>query len=230
MSAAAHQIAEPAVHHAFLDAEVEHGLFFAVVDTGELSLLRLLVDHANALDDVGRKVLAGDRRIVEEELLAVDLYLIDGLAVGRNGAVRRHFHARKLLEQVFQYVVVARLDKSDVVGNCVLLYDDGVADIRHHCTFDEVALHSHFLGAEIDVAVDVDHLFIVVVAEQDGRDLVFAGRNALDLGSAVRAGLGEFQHCVLSVGSDGNRGKADWFTVAFVDELDLEIVILSLRL
>ena len=57
VSATCHCITEPAVHHTFIDREVDDELFLTVVDTGEHSLLRLSLDNLHLLDHVCREVL-----------------------------------------------------------------------------------------------------------------------------------------------------------------------------
>ena len=229
VTAAAHHVAEPTVHHAFLDAQVEDRLFFTVVDAGEFGLLGLFLHHADLLDDVGGQVLAGDRRIVEEELLAVDLDLADGLAVGGDGTVGGNFHARKPLEQVFQHVVVGRLDQRHIVLDRIFLDDDRIADIGHSSPFQEIGLHVHLLGAQIRILVDVDGLLVIVVAHQDGGHLVLAGRNALDLGISVTVALGIFEYVGLARRRNGNSRVTHRLAVALVHQFDLQAVILGLR-
>ena len=228
VAATAHHIAEPAVHHALLDAQVEHRLFFTVVDAGEFGLLGFLLHHADLLDDIGRQVLAGDRRIVEEELLAVDLDLADGLAVGSDGTVGGDLDARKPLEQVFQHVVVGRLDQGHIVFDRVFLDGDRIADVGHRSTFQEIGLDIHLLDAQVRILVDINGFLIVVVAHQDGGHFVLAGRNALDLGGAGAVALGVFEYLGLTVGGDGNGRIAHRLAVALVHQFDLQIVVLGL--
>ena len=107
VSATAHNIAEPAVHHSPLYAEVDDGLLLAVVNAGEHCLVGFLLDHLHLLDYLGRYVFGRERRVVQEEGLAVNGYLLDFLTISRHLTVGIHFDARKLLEQLFEHIVVS---------------------------------------------------------------------------------------------------------------------------
>ena len=80
-------VSEPAVVHVFLDGQVDHGLVFAVIDSGETRGLALAVDHLNLLDHVRGEILRRHLRIVGKKLLAVDQDLGDSLASRRDRTV-----------------------------------------------------------------------------------------------------------------------------------------------
>ena len=110
MTASGHHITEPAVHHALVDRKVDDGLLITVVNAGKSCLFRLSLNYLHLLHDLCRKVLCSELRVVEEEGLAVDRDLGDGLAVSSDGTVRVHLHARKLLEEVLKHVIVRCLE------------------------------------------------------------------------------------------------------------------------
>ena len=95
MSSSKHYVGEDTVHHRGLHGEVDNGLFLAVVNSGELSLLRLLLDNLHFLHHLGRDVLGGELRVVHEECLAV--YVDSGyiLAVCGDGSVRADLDSRE---------------------------------------------------------------------------------------------------------------------------------------
>ena len=84
VSYAGTDVAHQAVHHTLLDREVEHGLLLTVVNSGELGLVGLLPHHLHLVDDLGREVLGSQGRVIHEIGLSVDIYLGDGLSVGRD--------------------------------------------------------------------------------------------------------------------------------------------------
>ena len=110
MSPAKGNVAEQSFHHSFLDAEVDDGLLLTIVYSGEFSLLGLLLHHLDLLDDLGREVLGCQLRVIQEESLAVDGDLADGLAVVNYAAIFGDFDSWKLLEKFFQHVVVGGLE------------------------------------------------------------------------------------------------------------------------
>ena len=81
MSATSHEISEPSVHHSFIDREVDDEFLLTVVDSGKYRLVRLLLHNLYLLDHLGRKVLGSKLRIIEEESLAVNGDLGDGLTI-----------------------------------------------------------------------------------------------------------------------------------------------------
>ena len=110
MSTSGHHIAEESVHHSLLDAEVDDCFLLSVVNSGELGLLRFLLHDLHLIDNLGRDVLRREGRIVQEEGFSVDGYLADSLPVGCHASVLADFHARELLEEVLEHVVVSGLE------------------------------------------------------------------------------------------------------------------------
>ena len=110
MTATCSYVSEPSVHHSLVDREVDDGLLLSVIDTCESSLLGLSLNDLNLLHDVCREVLCRELRVVEEECLSVDGDLLDGLTVRCDSTVRCHFHSRKLLQEIFEHIVVRSLE------------------------------------------------------------------------------------------------------------------------
>ena len=164
-----------------LDGKVDDRLLLAVVDAGEFGLLALLVDDLDLLDELGGDVLGGQLGVVQEEGLAVDGYLGDGLAVGGDGAVLVHLHAGKLLEQVLQHVVVGGLERGGVEFNRVLLDDDGVADGGYARGVQRLLVNLHLDGAEVHLSLDLDLFFVGLVAEQLAFEDIRAGGDLVEL-------------------------------------------------
>ena len=123
VSAAGHDVTEDAVHHALLDGKVNDGLFLSVVNACELGLLGFLLDHLHLIHDFGRDILGSQLRIIQEECLSVNCYLADSLSVCCNGTIRTDLHARKLFQQIFQHVIVSRLERSCIILDRVFLDD-----------------------------------------------------------------------------------------------------------
>ena len=179
VTAAGHDIAEGALHHAGLDAEVDYRLFLTVVDAGELSLVGLLVHHFELVDYLGGNVLRGQLGVVQEEGLAIDGYLADGLAVVRYGAIFGHFYARELFEQVLKDVVLRGLERRCVVLYGVLLDDYRIAHGRHRCGVELLLVQFHLDFAEVFDVRNLDFLLISHVAEHLGFEGIGAGAYAL---------------------------------------------------
>ena len=179
VAAAEHRIAEHAVHHALLHGQVDDVFLVAVVDAGEFGLLGFLLDHLDLLDDLRRKVLRRDLRVVEEEGLAVDGDLGDGLAVGRNIPAFIHFHARELLQELFQGVIVGGHERGGIVLDRVFLDDDGVADGGDARGVQHLAVLLHPDDAEVDRLGDFHLLLMGLVAHQLGLQQILAGMDTL---------------------------------------------------
>ena len=168
MTASGHHVAEGALHHSGLDGKVDDSLFLAVVDSGEFSLIGLLVHHLELVDDLGGDVLGGKLGVIEEEGLAVDGYLLDCLAVVGNGAIFRHFDSGEFLQQVFEHVVLRGLEGGGVVLDGVFLDDDGVAGGRHGSRVELLGIDFHTDFTEV---LHIGYLYLLLVgkvAEQLG--------------------------------------------------------------
>ena len=165
-AAAGHDVSEGALHHSGLDVEVYHLLFLPVVYAGKLRLLALLVNDLELVDEFGGDVLGGQLRVVEEESLAIDGYLGDGLAVYGDGAVLADFHAGELLEEVFEHIVLGCLEGIGVVLQGILLDDDGIADGRNRSGIQHLLVGIHTYLAEVEVTIYADMLLESLVPEQ----------------------------------------------------------------
>ena len=131
MSASGHYVSEPSLHHARPHREVDDGLFLTVIDSGEHSLIRLLLHNLHLLDHLCRDVLRSKLRVIQEEGLAVDGDLLDGLSIGCNGSIRLHLDSRKLLEEFLEHIVVGSLERRCIILDGILLHDDRITDSRH---------------------------------------------------------------------------------------------------
>ena len=195
MAASGHNIAEGSFHHAGLDAEVDYGLFFSVVNSGELGLVGLLVHDFELVDYLGGNVLGSQLRIVQEESLSVNSYPFDSLSVVSNAAILGHFYAGQFLEEVFEHVVVGGLERCGVVLDSVFLDDDGVADSRHRRGVKLLLVHFHLDGSQILDIWNLDLLFEGLVTQHFGlegvgsRPYAFYGHLAVRLAEHVLCGL-----------------------------------------
>ena len=181
MSAAGGHIPAHTVHHSLVDGQVDDRLLLSVVDAGELRLLRLLLDHFHLVDNLGRQVLGGQLRIVQEERLSVDGDLRNGLAVLRNGTVLGDLHAGQLLEQVLQHVVLRRPERGGVVLHRIFLDDDRVADGGYARGVQRLLVDLHFDGTEVHLSLDLDLFFVGLVAEQLAFEDIRAGGDLVEL-------------------------------------------------
>ena len=193
MAGAGHHIAEQAVHHAFLYAQVDDELFVAVVYAGEFGLLRLLLHDLDLVDDLGGDVFRSELRVVQEEGLAINGYLVDCLAVGGNGTIFGDFDAGKLLEELLQHVVVGGLEGGGVVFDSVFLHHDGVADVGDPGGIQQLGVGVHLDDAESNrVFLDLYLQAPGLVAEKLGLEGVFSGGDLIDAGLALVVGQGVF--------------------------------------
>ena len=151
VTAAAHQVAEHAVHHPLLHAQVNHRFVFSVIDAGEFGLLALLLHHLHLLDELGGNVLGGQLRVVQEEGFAVYGYLGDGFSVGGDGAVLVHLHAGKLLQEVFQHIVIGDFERRGVVLHRIFLDDDGIAHGADGSGIQHLLVQFHLHDAQVGI-------------------------------------------------------------------------------
>ena len=110
MTAAGHQVSEPAVKHARPHRQIDHSLFLSVVNSCKQRLVRLLLHDLDLLDKLCRDVLRGKLRVVKEERLSIDHDLGYRLSIGCYGTVRSHFHAGKLLQKFLQHIIIGGLE------------------------------------------------------------------------------------------------------------------------
>ena len=209
VTAAGRYVAENAVHHALLDTEVDDGFLVAVVDAGEFGLLALLLHHLYLLNHLGREVLGSQLRVVQEEGFAGNGDFGDGFTVDGDGTVFAHLYAGKLLQEVFQHVVVADLERRGIIFNGVFLDDDGIAHGAYGSGVQHLLVLFHLDDAQIGIGLEVNFFLIGLVAHEFGLEGVYAGTHFLNGGLAVRSGervLG------LSLGGGhGNGGETHGF-------------------
>ena len=186
-SGSGHDVAEGSLHHSGLDVQVDHLLLFTVVDAGELRLLALLVYDLQLVDYLGRDVLRSQLGIVEEEGLAVDGDLGDGLSVHGDGTILADFYAGKLLEEVLKHVVLGGLEGVGIVLQSIFLHHYGIAHGRYAGSVQHLLVGLHVYLAQIDVCLHLDGLLPGLVAEKFRLEEVGA---ALDLGNGDIAGIG----------------------------------------
>ena len=151
MTTTGHYVAEDAVHHALLHAEVNHGLVFTVVDAGEGCLLTLLLHHLHLLDELGGDVLGGQLRVVQEEGFAVYGDFGDGFTVGGDGTVLIHFHAGEFLQEVFQHIVVGNLEGRGVILHRIFLDDNGITNGTDGCSIQHFQVLFHLDDAQVGI-------------------------------------------------------------------------------
>ena len=145
---AAAQIAEPAILEFLLEFEIHH--FFPVRgDARKLLGITHLVDDLHLIDHLGRQVLEGHLRVVEEESLAADGDFLDGLAVVFHRAVAGNLHARHPLEQVFQHLVLPDDEGGGVEDDGVLPHLDGIADGRNLGRVEHLGILGQVNGAQV---------------------------------------------------------------------------------
>ena len=225
VAASGHNVADGALHHAGLDAQVDDLLFFTVVDAGKFGLLRFLLDNLELVDDLGGNVLGGQLGIVQEEGLAVDGYLGDSLAVVGYGTVFAHFNAGKLLEKVFQHVAVGRLERRGIVLDCIFLDDDGVTHRRHRRRVELLLVEFHLDLSHVAHIGNLDLLLEWLITQQLSLESVVAGTYAGNLNLAV--GLAEDIFCGLGGTFFGQRngGESYRFAAGFVGEYRSQAVL-----
>ena len=219
VAAAGHRAAEHAVHHALLDTEVDDRLFFPVIDAGEFGLLGLFLHHLHLLHQFGGDVLGGQLGVVQEEGLSVDGYLGDGLTVGSDGSVFGHLDPRKLLQKVYQHVVVGNLERGGVVLHRILLDDHGIAHIGHPGGVQHFLVQVHFQGTQVHVPGHGHGLLQRFVAHQLRLEGVIPGFHFLNHRLAFLVGQGIFDG-VSAFGMEGDRGEAHRLIIRSIQKAD----------
>ena len=130
-----------------LDGEVEDGPLVAVVDARDAGHVALPVVGLHLIDDFSGHVLQDHVAVVAEELLTIDEYLTDGLAVEREASVLvlhdagqlHHRHLRQLAfhdglrhhRRVFAHHDVGHLEVARLLGQRQLELLHLVAHERH---------------------------------------------------------------------------------------------------
>ena len=188
-------IAEPAFLELLLEFQVHH--FFAVGGHAcELFGIAHLVDDLDLVHHLGRQVLEGHLRVVEEEGLAADRNLLDRLAVVFHRSVAGNVHSGHPLEQVFQHLVLSDDEGRGIEDDCVLPDLDGIADGRHtrglqHLgvlrQVDRAQIHRPFIPGKRDVVF----LPAGLVSQHLDGQVVGASRHFGEVGHAGRVGQRE---------------------------------------
>ena len=216
------------LHHAFLDGQVDDGLVLSVVDAGELGLFGFLLHDFHLFDHLGRKVLRGELRVVQEEGLPVDGDLVDGLAVCGDGTVVIYLNAREFLQQVDEHVRISRLERRSVILHGILLDDDRVARRGNGSGVQDFLVQFQFDGPEVGGAfLDLHIGRMGPVAHDFGFQGVFSGPYLLDGTLALMVGQG-----ILGIalgGSQGYGGEAHRLAVGGILEFNGHIEILGLE-
>ena len=110
VTAATHDISEPAFHHSRLKGQVNDSLLITIVDTGKEGLIRLFLHHLHLFDKFGRNILGSQLRVIKEERLSVNHNLRDGLAISRNRTIGLNFHARQFLKKFLKHIIIRGLE------------------------------------------------------------------------------------------------------------------------
>ena len=166
VSTTGRKVSEPSVHHSLVHRKVNDGLFVSVIDTGKAGLFRFSLHDLDLLDDLCRKILRCELRVIKEECLSIDRDLIDGLAVCCDGSVRIHFHARELLQEILQHIIVRCLERRRVVLDGILLHKDRVTDCRYICCIQNLCILCHFKHAKIQIFLDRNFLCIRLISHK----------------------------------------------------------------
>ena len=184
---ASHHVTERTVHHAALHRKVDHGLLFAVVDAGEFCLLALFVHHLHLVDDIGGDVLAGELRVVKEEGFAAYGDFVDSFAVRGDAAVVAYLDAGKLLQKVFQHVVVGGFERRGVVFYRILLDDDRVAHVGNRRPLKQNGIGCNLEHSKVQILLYRNCLAESLVAEEFRPKHVFGAAHAFENKLAVVA-------------------------------------------
>ena len=193
-----------------------------------------LVNDLYLVHYLGRQILEGHLRVVEEEGLAADGDLVDGLAVVFYCAVFRYLHARHPLEQVFQHGIFAH-DKGGSVENDGVLPDfDRIADGRHVRGVEHLGVFRHMDDAQvhgIPVPVKGEIALLVVgpvTQHLDGQD-VGAARHFLDARPAGGVGQGKIGDEGVVLGRQVGRCIGNRFVGAGFQRLDDDGTLVPLK-
>ena len=209
MTASGHHISEPAVHHALVDRKVDDGLLITVVNAGKSCLLGLSLHNLHLLDDLRRKVLCRELRVIKEEGLAVDRDLVDCLTVRCDGTVRVHLHTRKLLQEVLEHIVVGRLERRSIIFDSVLLDNDRISYGRDIGCIKDFSILLHLHDAKIEILLNHDLLLICLIAKQLGLKDICALPYLGKLYRSLIVGKNIFRSRLLSL--DGQRGCSELY-------------------
>ncbi|CCY37433.1 unknown [Alistipes sp. CAG:831] len=223
MASAGSHVAEPRFQKSRLDTEVDDLFFLTVVDTGELGLVGLLVHHLYLVDNLRGDILGGQGRVVQEELLAVNHDLVDGLALVCDASVAVHLHSGKFLEEVLQHIVVSSLEEGRGILHRVFLDHHLVADSGYHHLVQHgyILVHQHL--AEVSHTLFQLHVAgKSIIAHEVGHENVLSGRYACNHAFSVSVRHGIISILRTSVLRDVNCGERYRFPRYRVGKLDFK--------
>ncbi|KAF5040692.1 hypothetical protein DSECCO2_530760 [anaerobic digester metagenome] len=113
-------VSKPSVHHTRPDTQIYNSLLLTIVYSGKLRLFRFLLKYLNLFNNLRRKILRSQLRIIEEECLSVNHYFINLLTICSNLSIRVNLNTRKLFQQLLKHITVCCFKRGGVVFNCVL--------------------------------------------------------------------------------------------------------------
>ena len=188
-------VAEPAFLEFLLEFQVHH-LLAVGRNARELLGIAHLVDDLHLVHHLGRQVLEGHLRIVEEEGLAAHRDLLDGFAVVFHRAVFRNLHAWHPLEQILEHLVLPHLERSGIEDNGILLDLDRVTDGRHVRCVQQLRILRELHDTQVHgipgpVEREIMLLVVGLVAQHLDGQHVIAPRHLRDAGQTGRVGQGK---------------------------------------
>ena len=174
VAGAAEDVAEHALHHSGLDAEIEDSFLLAVVNSRKFSLVGLLLDNLEFIDNLSGKVLGSDLGVVQEEGLSVDGDLSDFLTVVGDSSVFGNLHSGDFLQKVLEHIVVCTLEGRGGKGDSVALHLDRVSAVGDLRGFQLGSVGTHLDFSEVEICVfDFDVFLVFLVAEEFRTEDVF---------------------------------------------------------
>ena len=210
-------IAEPAFLVFILQHNVHHFLLVVFrADSGESRIVLGLVDYLDLVDNLRRKVLDRHRRVLDEEGLAADGDLVDGLSIDLDRPSGFHLHAGHFLQQVDQHRIVDHVIGRRIVFDGVFLDNHRIADSRYLGRFQEFAVFLQLDDTEVPFVFETADLQVILfdkrlVSDQfrvqfvlfldnavDDRDTFFVrhgkvGDDRIALGNQVHGRIGDRQ-------------------------------------
>ena len=140
-------IGKDAFVHAFLDAKVEHGLLFTVVNARYAGQVALLVVGFYALYNAGGQVFQGGLGVARHKLFAVNLNLLNLFSVDGYLSFVAYLSARKAFYQFFNGRPFGGAVGGRVILEGVVLYHHLFGLPRHGGSFQH-----HGIGAHLQLA------------------------------------------------------------------------------
>ena len=218
------ELAEEALTHGLVRDDVDGLVSLSVIHARELGVVAQLVVHLDALYGLCGQRVERRGHILAEELLAVDEYLLHGLALSLDRTVGDRY-TRHLLQQALHVGIIGHLE--------------GFGVVAHRIALLRGAYRLHLLDYGLDLGGRLrelegsqilrrgrhgDLLREVVVSEERYGQVVFAALKSGDIGLAVEArsvilgigaAVGEFEfddrtrNALLCLGvDDGHRNLA----------------------